>query len=210
MRSPVEALAGGRPDTIAIEEIIDRRSEDRGLPPGPAEGDDASAIDEVDGRSEAQVRTLRLPVQRVGEHQPRDVLLGLVIPRFRDLLVIRVVGPMSLPRMCLPDEHLDEGHPIAVELMELRHRRDAASGHRAGVADEMQEHRPPSEIPQPDARALGRMQLEVRCLGSRRQASTEQLSNHVSHPEVSEIEIVDRVELMDQPFDPVPTLLADG
>jgi hypothetical protein len=102
----------------------------------------------------------------------------------------------------LADEHLDELHPLAVEAVKLPHRVDAAASDRAGVADEVQQDRSPTQVAQPQPASLRGGQLEAGCLVAGGQAGTEQFGQHVPHPEMPEVEVLARVENVDEPRGP--------
>lgn len=68
---------------------------------------------------------------------------------------------MQLAGVRLPDEHVDEAHAAAVEPVQLPHRVDASTCHGARVADEVEQHRLPSQVAEPHPLSVGRPKLEV-------------------------------------------------
>ena len=199
MRSTIGALAGA---AVAVKgkEVIDRLSKRGRLTPRSAEGNTASAVDQVDRGRQPAVCALHRPRQVVDQHPPRDAFLAPVRAGVIELLLIQAVGAMPLARMSLADDHLDEPHPLAVEPIQLTHRGHAAARDRAGIADKVEQHRPPPQVAQPYPLPIGGRQLELRCITTRRQAGAEQLGDHVPHPEVPKVEVLDRVEQLDQPL----------
>ena len=197
MRSAIGALAGV---AVAGKEVIDRLSERWCLAPRSAEGNTASAVDQVDRGGQSAVCALHRPPEVVDQHRPGDAFLAPVRAGVIKLLLIRAVSAVPLARMSLTNDHLDEPHPVAVPPMQLAHRGHAAARDRAGVTDKVEQHRLPPQIAQPHPLPVGGQQVKLRCVTARRQASAEQLGDHVPHPEVPKVEVLDRVEQLDQPL----------
>ena len=112
--------------------------------------------------------------------------------------------------MCLADDDFDELHPLTVKTMKVSHRVHAAASDRARVADEMEEHRLPAQVSEPYLGAVGGRQLEVRRLDPWCQSLAEQLRRHVTHPEVAEVEVFDRVTYLDESCSPPLPAVGEG
>ena len=161
MRSAIGALAGAGVVTVEGKEVIDRLSERWCLAPRSAEGNTASAVDQINRGGQPAVCALHRPPEVVDQHRPGDAFLAPVRAGVIKLLLIRAVSAVPLARMSLTNDHLDEPHPVAVQPMQLAHRGHAAARDRAGVTDKVEQHRLPPQIAQPHPLPVGGRQART-------------------------------------------------
>jgi len=190
VRSTIGANSGWGAGTAAGEEIIEGVPQGGGLSPGPTEGDDSAAVDQVGGGGQTAICPLHAASKVIDQYRPRYALFALVVAGVLKLLLARPVPAVSLAGVGLTDEHFHELHLLAVEQVQLLHRCHTSSRDGACVTHEVEKHRLSAEVAQLHGRTVGGRKLEIRRLAARQEAGAEKFRDHVPHAEVLKVEIL--------------------